>query len=71
MNMAGQCLLQPSGWAAIIDLTGPERRKVSYGDLSKIVDGLARAMSARIAPGDRVGVLLGQSPWCAAAHLAI
>jgi len=32
---------------------------------------LARALLTRVQAGDRVGVLLSQTPWCAAAHLAI
>ncbi|NEK21045.1 AMP-binding protein [Sulfitobacter sp. JBTF-M27] len=71
LNMAAQCLGQSSGKTAIIDLTGPTRRDVSFAELSDMTDGLARALRARISPGDRVGVLLSQSPWCAAAHLAI
>lgn len=71
MNMAAQCLAHPADQVAIIDLTGPGRRDVSYGDLADMADGLARALLTRVAPGDRVGVLLSQSPWCAAAHLAI
>ena len=70
-NMAAQCLAQPDDATAIIDLTGTVRRDVSYGALHEMVDGLARALKAEVAPGDRVGVLLSQSPWCAAAHLAI
>lgn len=71
LNMARQCLSQPADALAIIDLTGPGRRDVTHGDLSEMVQGLARALLPRVAPGDRVGVLLSQSPWCAAAHLAI
>jgi len=71
LNMAAQCLGQSSGKTAIIDLTGPTRRDVSFAELSDMTDVLARALRARISPGDRVGVLLSQSPWCAAAHLAI
>lgn len=52
-------------------MTGAERRDISYGDLSGMVDGLTRCLLTRIQPGDRVGVLLSQSPWCAAAHLAV
>ena len=70
-NMAAQCSAQPDDATAIIDLTGTVRRDVSYGALHEMVDGLARALKAEVAPGDRVGVLLSQSPWCAAAHLAI
>jgi len=71
LNMAAQALAHPADQLAIIDLTGGARRDVSYGELSVMVDGLARALSQRVRPGDRVGALLSQSPWCAAAHLAI
>ena len=71
MNMAAQCLSHPSEQVAIIDLNGAERRDLRYGDLIEMTDGLARALMAKVAPGDRVGVLFSQSPWCAAAHLAI
>ncbi len=71
MNMAAQCLDYPADKLAIIDLTGPDRRDVTFGDLTAMTDGLARALLARVRPGDRVGVLLSQTPWCAAAHLAI
>ena len=70
MNMAAQCLAQDANRIAIIDLTA-ERTDVTYGGLSEMTDGLARALLTQIKPGDRVGVLLSQSPWCAAAHLAI
>lgn len=71
MNMAAQCLDKPADQLAIIDLTVPARVDVSFGDLAAMTDGIARALAASVAPGDRVGVLLSQSPWCAAAHLAI
>ena len=70
-NMAAQCLAHPAEQTAVIDLTGDVRRDVSYGELADMSDGLARALKARVAVGDRVGVLLSQSPWCAASHLAI
>ncbi len=70
LNMAAQVLAHPAENVAIIDLTGPQRVDVSYGELAEMVDGLARYLSARLQPGDRVGVLLSQSPWCVAAHLA-
>lgn len=70
LNMAALALDHPGDQLAIIDLTGPERVDVSYGALSAMVDGLARYLLTRVQPGDRVGVLLSQSPWCAAAHLA-
>lgn len=71
LNMAAQCLSHPGEQTAIIDVTGGERRDVSYADLSDMVDGLARALRDQVERGDRVGVLLSQTPWCAAAHLAI
>ncbi len=70
LNMARQCLGHPPEALAVIDLTAA-RRDVSFGALGDMVDGLARALDARVAPGDRVGVLLSQSPWCVAAHLAV
>ena len=71
LNLAAQCLSQPAGSVALIDMTGPERRDITCGALTEMVDGLTRYLLERIQPGDRVGVLLSQSPWCAAAHLAI
>ena len=71
MNMATQCLAHDANKVAIIDLTGAARRDVSFGELTVMVDGLARALRQRVQANDRVGVLLSQSPWCAAAHLAI
>ncbi|MCB4379063.1 AMP-binding protein, partial [Synechococcus sp. MU1644] len=71
MNMAAQCLKHPDEQVSIIDLAPTGRVDVTYADLSEMVDGLARALQAEVRPGDRVGVLLSQSPWCAAAHLAI
>ena len=71
LNMARQCLAQPEGALAVIDLSEDARRDVSYGELADMTDGLARALLARVQAGDRIGVLLSQSPWCLAAHLAI
>ena len=71
MNMATQCLGHPDDGIAIIDLTGGARRDVTCGALRAMTDDLARALAAEVRPGDRVGVLLSQSPRCAAAHLAI
>lgn len=71
LNMAAQAMDHPAEKLAIIDLTGSVRRDITHGALAEMVDGLARYLSTRIKPGDRVGVLLSQSPWCAAAHLAI
>ncbi len=71
LNMARQCLSQPPEQVAIIDLTQGTRREVTYGELAAMTDALARRLLREVAPGDRVGVLLSQSPWTAAAHLAI
>ncbi|MBO9446463.1 AMP-binding protein [Ruegeria sp. R14_0] len=71
LNMARQCLSQASDQVALIDLTGADVRRITYGQLSEMADGIARALLKRVQPGDRVGVLLSQSPWCAAAHLAV
>ena len=71
LNMAAQCLADPDGSTAIIDLTGEVRRDVSRAELARMSDGLARHLLRQVKPGDRVGVLLSQTPWCAAAHLAI
>ena len=71
LNMARQCLNEPAAQVAVIDLTGDARVDVTYEKLGEMVDGLARALVARVQTGDRVGVLLSQSPWCVAAHLAI
>ncbi|TNJ42706.1 AMP-binding protein [Phaeobacter sp. B1627] len=71
LNMSAQVLDHPRHDLAVIDLTGSVRRDVSFGELSDMVDGLARMLQTKVLPGDRVGVLLSQSPWCAAAHLAI
>ena len=71
MNMAGLCLDHAADKVAIIELSGGARRDVTYGVLSAMTDNLARALAQRVQPGDRVGVLLSQSPWCAVAHLAI
>ncbi len=71
LNMAQQCLSQQSDRVALLDLTRGDPSVVTFGELELMVDGIARALIARVQPGDRVGVLLSQSPWCAAAHLAI
>ncbi|MDA7963085.1 AMP-binding protein [Ruegeria sp.] len=71
LNMARQCLDHRADQVAVIDLAAAEATSVTYGQLSRMTDGLARALLRRVQPGDRVGVLLSQSPWCAAAHLAI
>ncbi len=71
LNMARQCLGHPPDKIAVIDLTGHGQQTVTYGQLHQMTDGIARALLDKVRPGDRVGVLLSQSPWCAAAHLAI
>ncbi|WP_299140526.1 AMP-binding protein [uncultured Tateyamaria sp.] len=71
MNMAAQCLDHPSDQVAIMDVSGSQNVPITYGDLTAMTDGLARALQQRVNAGDRVGVLLSQTPWCAAAHLAI
>lgn len=71
LNMAHQCLSQPGDRVAIIDLTSASRTEITFGELEQMTDQLARGLLHRVCPGDRVGVLLSQSQWCAAAHLAI
>ena len=71
MNMAEQCLAHPADQVALVDMHADGPVDVSFGALSGMVDGLARALRTRVQAGDRVGVLLSQTPWCAAAHLAI
>jgi len=57
---------------AIIDLTGGERRDISFGELKNLSNQLANFLVSRgVKPGDRVGVLRTQSVWTAAAHIAI
>tara|TARA_R110002033_G_scaffold21143_3_gene52805 strand:- start:394 stop:1881 length:1488 start_codon:yes stop_codon:yes gene_type:complete len=70
-NIARTCLDHDPRAVAIIDLSDGPRRDVRYGDLSDRVDGIARYLAQHVQAGDRVGVLLSQTPWCAAAHLAI
>ncbi|MGR3437303.1 AMP-binding protein [Salipiger abyssi] len=75
VNMAVQVC---DSWAAlapdrpaILDLRGGALRVVSYGALqalSRRVEAWLRAQG--VARGDRVGVLLSQSPLCAASHIA-
>ncbi|MCX7566269.1 AMP-binding protein [Sulfitobacter sp. F26169L] len=71
LNMAQQCLSQPDDALAVIDVTSGARHDTTYGALGEMADGLARALLLRVQPGDRVGVLLSQSMWCLASHLAI
>ncbi|WP_082029763.1 AMP-binding protein [Ruegeria sp. ANG-S4] len=71
LNMARQCLSHPAEQTAILDLSDGMDRAITVGELHGMVDGLARALLQQVQSGERVGVLLSQSPWCAAAHLAI
>ncbi|WP_170340376.1 AMP-binding protein [Ruegeria arenilitoris] len=71
LNMAHQCLSRPAEQVAILDLSSAATTEITYGELDLMTDRLARGLLGRVQPGDRVGVLLSQSPWCAAAHLAI
>lgn len=76
LNMAHQVC---DAWAArepdrlaLIDMTGETRRDLTYRDLwalSRRVE--AELLERGVMRGDRVGVLLAQSPLCAAAHIAI
>ncbi|MEM7289695.1 MAG: AMP-binding protein, partial [Pseudomonadota bacterium] len=57
---------------AVIDLTLPKRKDVSFGELKVLSNRLANHLvSIGITPGDRVGVFRSQSVWTAAAHIAI
>lgn len=71
LNMAAQCLDHDVNNLALIDLTGGQRHDISFGDLRAMVAALSEHLGPQLVQGDRVGVLLGQSPWCVAAHLAI
>ena len=76
LNMADQVL---GVWAAtepdrtaIIDARGATIRTISYGELSNLMLRVEAALRQNgIVAGDRVGVLLSQSPLCAAAHAAV
>ena len=71
LNMSQQCLSHAPDRLAVMDLTAKRSQAVSYGQLGRMADAIAWTLVQRIQPGDRIGVLLSQSPWCAAAHLAI
>ena len=59
------------GRLAIIDLSGDVRRDVTYGALQTLSYGVQAGLEAAgLGVGDRVGVLLSQSPLLAAAHIA-
>jgi acetyl-CoA synthetase len=64
--------LRGPGDLAIIDMTGAGRVDVSFAALQERSWQVQAALRARgVMVGDRVGVLLGQDPLCAAAHIAI
>ncbi len=75
LNLAHQVC---DGWAAtdperlaILDYSTHRRRPVSYGALYALSRRVEAGLIARgVLKGDRVGVLLAQSPLCAAAHIA-
>ncbi|MGR3322051.1 MAG: AMP-binding protein [Pseudooceanicola sp.] len=75
LNMAEQVC---DAWAvrepervALIDLSGGARREVTYADLWALSRRVEVALLDRgVLRGDRVGVLLSQSPLTAAAHIA-
>ncbi|SMX36664.1 AMP-binding protein [Maliponia aquimaris] len=75
LNLAHQVC---DGWAAvepdrlaIIDLSRGHRRNVTYRQLWELSRRVEAGLIARgVLRGDRVGVLLSQSPLCAAAHIA-
>lgn len=57
---------------AIIDVTTPQRRDVTYRELEGLAGGIAHHLTALgVQRGARVAVFRGQSFWTAAAHLAI
>ncbi|MDU8910535.1 AMP-binding protein [Aestuariicoccus sp. MJ-SS9] len=75
LNMAHQVcdrwMVSDPDRLAIIDMTGEARRDVSFGALWALSRRVESALVARgVMAGDRVGVLLSQSPLCAAAHIA-
>jgi len=75
LNMARQACfdwLDTPDRLAIIDLSGGQRRDVSYGELALMTRRLAGYLAGQgVQRGDRIGVLRAQDTWTAAAHLAI
>ncbi len=71
LNMARQCLSQPRENTAIVTVSEGGDQIISFGQLERLTNGIAHTLLQKVSPGDRVGVLLSQSPMCAAAHLAI
>lgn len=71
MNLAALCLDQPDDQMAGTDM-GDVRQDATYDLQSQSVEGLERSLlSGRLGQVDRMVVLLGQSPYCATANLAI
>ncbi|SPF80564.1 Acetyl-coenzyme A synthetase [Pseudoprimorskyibacter insulae] len=75
LNMADQTcdawVRKAPDQTAILDMSGGVQR-VSYRQLQKLSGRVAAGLQARgVVRGDRVGVLLSQSPLTAAAHIAI
>lgn len=68
LNMADQCLSHPGDQVALIEYDGAPH-PVTVAELTDMTDRLAHLLNAN--PGERVAVLRTQSPWTAAAHLAI
>jgi acetyl-CoA synthetase len=57
---------------AIIDLRTDDRFDITFGELRDMSNALAlELLSQGVKVGDRVGVFRSQSPWTAAAHIAI
>ena len=55
LNMARQCLSQPSEQIAILDLSEDTARPVTFGELSGMVDRIARGLLERVQPGGQGG----------------
>lgn len=67
----GRAMLEPER-LAIIELTAAGRRDVTYGALWTLSRRIEAALLERgVERGERVGVLLSQSAFCAAAHIAL
>ncbi|SNS80289.1 AMP-binding protein [Tropicimonas sediminicola] len=63
---------EPERVALIEPLADGGLRRTTFGDLRAMADAMAhRLVEVGIGRGDRVGVFLSQSPWTAAAHVAV
>ena len=76
LNMATQACdrwaSHAPGRTAIIDVSDGTRRDISYAALRALSCRVQECLESKgIRPGDRVGVLLSQSPLLAAAHIAV